>query len=113
MKKVVLFAFQGEKMCFNHLLFNLIDMHKKGIEARLVIEGQATKLVKVLIEENNPLFKEVLELDLIDSVCEACSKQTGVYEFIKNETDLVLNGELIGHPPMEPYVKDGYELVLL
>ncbi|SHH69102.1 hypothetical protein SAMN02745245_01947 [Anaerosphaera aminiphila DSM 21120] len=113
MKKVVFFAFQGEEMCFMHILFNAIDMHKKGIETKIVIEGKATALIKIMIEKENKLFKEVVELDLIDSVCKACSNQMGVLDFIKDNTNLPLNGDLLGHPPMAPYVQDGYEIITL
>lgn len=113
MKKVVFFAFQGEEMCFMHLLFNALDMHKKGIDTKIVIEGKATALVKIMVEKENKLFQEVRDLGLIDSVCKACSNQMGVLEFIENKTDLVLNGDLIGHPPMEPYIQNGYEIITL
>lgn len=113
MKKVVFFAFQGEKMCFNHILLNALDMHKNGIEAKIVIEGKSTALIKPLIEENNPLFSEAVSLGLIDSVCRACASQTGSLEFIETETDLPINSELIGHPPMAPYIKDGYNIITL
>ena len=113
MKKVVFFAFQGEPMCFTHILINAIDMHEKGIKTAIVIEGKATALVKKNIESGNPHFKKVMELGLIDSVCKACSNQMGVLEYIQDETDLVLNGDLNGHPPMEPYIRDGYEIITL
>ena len=32
MKKVVLFAFNGDFMCFIHVLLNALDMHEKGYE---------------------------------------------------------------------------------
>ena len=112
-KNVVFFAFQGEKMCFTHLLINAIDMNEKGINARIVIEGKATKLVKDMIEENNNIFNKVLELNLIDSVCKACSNQMGVLDFIKNNTELTLNDELFGHPPIAPYTENGFETIIL
>lgn len=113
MNKVVFFAFQGEKMCFLHLLFNAIDMHKKGIEAKIVIEGKATALVKPMVEEKNPLFMQAIDLQLIDSVCKACSNQMGVLDFIQNNTNLPLNDDLMGHPPMEPYIAQGCQLITL
>lgn len=113
MKKVVFFAFQGEEMCFTHILFNALDMHKKGIDTHIVIEGAATKLVKTMIEKENPLFLQVTELDLIDSVCMACSRQMGVYDFINDETDFKLGDELLGHPPIEPYIAKGYQVITL
>ena len=32
MKKVVLFAFNGELMCFIHVLLNALDMNERGHE---------------------------------------------------------------------------------
>ena len=55
MKKVVLFAFNGEPMCFVHVLLNALDMKEKGFEVRVVIEGAATKLIPDLAAEGNPL----------------------------------------------------------
>ncbi|RVU53949.1 cytoplasmic protein [Anaerosphaera multitolerans] len=113
MKKVVFYAFQGEEMCFMHLLFNAIDMHKKGIETKIVIEGKATALIKTMVESDNKLYKEVVGLGLIDAVCQACAHQMGVLEFVKNETDLPINADLLGHPPMAPYIKEGYDIITL
>ncbi|NLY21172.1 MAG: cytoplasmic protein [Tissierellia bacterium] len=113
MRKIVFFAFQGEPMCFTHLLFNAVDLHKKGHDVKIVIEGKATALIEKNIESNNPHFMEAKELGLIDSVCKACANQMGALDYIKNNTDLVLNGDLVGHPPMEPYVREGYEIITL
>ncbi len=113
MNKIVYFAFQGEKMCFNHILLYVLDLHKKGYEAKIVLEGQATKLVQILIEEEHPLFKQVMELNLIDSVCKACANQTGSLEYIENNTNLRIDGEMMGHPSMEPFIKDGYKIITL
>ena len=48
MKKVVLFAFNGDFMCFIHVLLNALDMHEKSYDVKIVIEGSATKLVPEL-----------------------------------------------------------------
>lgn len=100
-------------MCFLHLLFNAIDMNKKGIETKIVIEGKATALIPAMIEEENPLFKQVVDLNLIDSVCKACANQMGVLAFVQEKTSLPLNDELMGHPPMAPYIEKGYQLITL
>ena len=42
-KKVAIFAFNGETMCFAHALLNALDMKEKGYDIKLVIEGSATK----------------------------------------------------------------------
>ncbi len=113
MKKVVYFAFQKEKMCFMHILYNMLDLHEKGHTVKLVIEGASTALVQPLIEENNLMFKKVMDLKLIDSVCKVCAVQMKAYDFIKKETQLKLVDEMFGHPPMEPYLKEGYQVITL
>ena len=44
MKKIALFVFNGDPMCFIHVLLNALDMKEKGYEARIVIEGAAMEL---------------------------------------------------------------------
>ena len=48
MKKFALFVFNGDPMCFIHVLLNAIDMSEKGHEAKIIIEGAATKLIRWL-----------------------------------------------------------------
>jgi len=45
MKKVALFAFNGELMCFIHVLLNALDMNERGHQVKIVIEGAATSVV--------------------------------------------------------------------
>ena len=113
MKKVVFFTFMKEKMCFMHVLYNAIDFHEKGHTVKIVIEGASTALVQPLIEENNLMFKKVMELGLIDSVCKVCAVQMQAFDYISEHTDLYLEDEMFGHPPMEPYVKEGYQVITL
>ena len=55
-KKIAIFAFNGELMCFAHALLNAQDMHEKGYDVKVVIEGSATKLVPELAKKGNPMF---------------------------------------------------------
>ncbi|MEY8304443.1 cytoplasmic protein [Anaerosalibacter bizertensis] len=112
MKKVAFFAFNGEQMCFMHLLLNAVDMHEKGMEVKIVMEGKAVKLIKELEESNNKMYKKAKELNLFDSVCKACSAKMGVLEYNEN-CGIPLNGDLNGHPPMYPYISEGYEIITL
>ena len=58
-KRVVLVAFNGDPMCFVHVLLNALDMKEKGYEAKIVIEGSATKLVNELTDEKKPFSKHL------------------------------------------------------
>jgi hypothetical protein len=113
MKKVVLFAYNGEPMCFIHVLLNAIDMSERGYEAKIVIEGAATKLVPELATEANPmhrLYEKAKGLDLIDGACKACSNKMGVLEEIKAE-GLWLLDEMNGHPGMAQYLEEGFKVI--
>lgn len=113
MKKVALFAFGGEPMCFIHVLLNALDMSKRGYEVKIVIEGAATKLVPELGKEGNPMFQlyeKAKGLDLIDGVCKACSSKMGVLEGVKLQ-GLRLLDEMSGHPSMALYRENGFEII--
>ena len=112
MKKIALYAFKGEKMCFMHVLLNAVDMSSKDIEVKIVIEGEAVKLVEQFIKSKNPLFSKANRMGVIDCVCKACSVKFGVLEY-NEKSGIRLSGEMNGHPPMESYLKDGFEIITL
>lgn len=112
MKKIAFFAFKGEQMCFNHLLLNAIDLVENGHEAKIVIEGQAVKLVETLIEKENPVFKKARDLNIIHSICKLCSEALGAYDY-NSKTNIPLIDTMSGHVPMEPFVSKGYEIIVL
>ncbi len=114
MKKIVLFAFQGEAMCFVHVLLNALEMKSKGIDARIVIEGAATKVVPELAREGNPMhrpYKQAKEQGLIDGACRACSMKMEVLDAIEKE-GLTLLDEMSGHPSMTRYVNEGFDILI-
>lgn len=112
MNKVVFFAFRDHKMCFQHLLINTFDIIEKGGEAKIVFEGEAVKLPQLLDEEKNPLYAKAVEEKVIAGVCEACSRTMGVYEINKDLGLEMLTG-IKGHPAMEAYLSDGYQIITL
>ena len=94
MKKFALFVFNGDPMCFIHVLLNALDMKDKGCDTKIVIEGSATKLLPELDRPDNPLHKlweKVKEAGLVDGVCKACSNKLGTIEAAK-EQGLTLAG---------------------
>lgn len=112
MKKYVFFAFNGNPLCFIHVLLNVLDMDSKGIEARIVFEGEAVKLPKIMVESNNPLYKKVKEKGLVDSICKACSAKMEVLEY-NATTGIPLSDDMNGHPSMAGYLSRGYEIITL
>ncbi len=112
MEKVVFFAFNGNKMCFQHLLLNVLDYDKKGKATGLVIEGEAVRLVEELETSKHPLYTMAKEKGLILGICQACSAKLGVLEFNRT-TGLPILGDMSGHPSMEPYTAQGYAVITL
>jgi hypothetical protein len=110
MKKVLFYAMTGEKMCFQHILMNALDMHNTGFEVKIIFEGASVKLPSVLKEENNPLFAKALEAELIAGICFACSKVMGVFE-VNYALGLPMLDDMYGHAGMKTYLVDGYEVV--
>lgn len=110
MKKVLFYGMTGEKMCFQHILMNGLDLHESGVEVKIIFEGASVKLVSVFEEEANPLYKKGKEEEIIGGVCLACSKVLGVYE--KNlASGLKMLDDMSGHAGMKDYIKEGYEVI--
>lgn len=112
MSKFAFFAFKGNMMCFQHILLNALDLDAKGEKAKIIIEGEAVKLVQKLEESNNNAYFKAKEKGLIDCICKACSASLGVLEY-NQKTDIPLKGDMSGHPSMEAYTKEGYQIITL
>jgi len=113
MKKSILFVFNGDPMCFIHVLLNALDMKAEGCESRIVIEGAATKLLPELEKQANPmhvLWEKVKNQGLVAGVCRACSNKMGTLE-IADELGLTLLDEMSGHPSMRLYREQGYDII--
>ncbi len=114
MKKCALFAFNGEFMCFIHVLLNALDMQAQGHDVKVVMEGSATKLIPELATDGNPmhqLYRKARSQGLIDGVCKACSSKMGVLAQVEEE-GLPLVDEMSGHPSMARYMAAGYEILI-
>jgi len=120
MKKIALFALNGDPQCFVHVLLNGLDLREKGHDVAVVIEGSATLLIRTLGEEAEEgsdsqglhrLYEEVKERGLIDCVCRACSHRMGVVDDVERQ-QLSFGSEMNGHPSMSRYVDDGYEILV-
>jgi len=113
MEKVALFAFNGEPMCFVHVLLNALDMKEKGIDVKMIIEGAAVKLIPDFSSASSPLkplFNSAFGLDLIDGICMACSHKMGTQEAAK-ALGLRLLSDMSGHPSITRYRNEGYEIL--
>ena len=112
-EKIALFAFNGDPTCFIHVLLNAVDLHEKGAEVVVVIEGSATALVRELADKNDPfhtLYEKIKREGLVDCVCRACAHKMGSLEAVQTQ-NLPLCTELSGHPSMSRYLEKGYTII--
>ncbi|UKL14578.1 cytoplasmic protein [Dissulfurimicrobium hydrothermale] len=115
MKKIVIFAFRGEAMCFVHVLLNSLDLNKKDMGGRIVIEGEATRLIPGMERPDdflNNLYLKVKEKGLIDAVCKACSQKMGVLAEVER-LGLPIASDMSGHVAMAGYIERGFEIITL
>ncbi len=113
MKKVLLVAFQGQPMCFIHVLLNGLELQAAGHECKIIVEGEATTLIPEVIKTEHflhGLFTQAKEAGLIEGVCRACSMKMNVLENIE-ETGLPLLDDMSGHPGMVKYIESGFEII--
>ena len=114
MEKLALFAFNGDFLCFIHVLLNAINMQEKGHDVKIIMEGSATRLIPEIAQEGNPmlaLYRKAKEQHLIDGACKACSSKMNVAEAVEKE-GLPFLDEMSGHPSMSRYIDNGYRIIV-
>ena len=112
-RKIALFAFNGEPMCFVHVLLNALDMQARGWTVRVIIEGSATRTAAELADPDRPfakLYAKVRNAGLIDCVCKACSAKMGVLEQLRDQ-GLSPGADMSGHPGVGAYIEKGFEVL--
>lgn len=112
-KKVVLVAFNGELMCFVHVLLNALDMAARGYDVKVVIEGSATKTADILNDpatQFHKFYRQVKEQGLIDCACKACAAKMEALAGIEAQ-GLPLCSEMTGHPSLAKYIDAGYQVI--
>ena len=113
MEKIALFAFNGDPMCFIHVLLNALDFSDKDYEIKLVIEGSATKLIPELDNKDHPLhtlYEKVKKQVLLVGACKACSQKMGTLQAAEAQGLHVLE-DMSGHPSMENFIEQGYKII--
>jgi hypothetical protein len=113
MKSIAMFVFNGDPMCFVHVLINGLDLNAKGHEVKIIIEGAATRLIPDLDKTDhflNPLWEKVKQAALVEGACKACSQKMKTLEDAEKQ-GLALLDDVSGHPGMGRYMDAGYEII--
>lgn len=113
MRKVAMFVYNGSPFCFVHVLLNALDMHGRGDRVRIVMEGEATRLVAELETPDNwlnGLWTQARRAELVAGACNACARKLDVLEGIQ-ASGLALLDDMKGHPGMAAYRDRGYDII--
>jgi len=96
-------------------MLNAMDMKDRGYDVKVVIEGDATRLLSLLRNETKPfadVYRRFRERGLIDCVCKACATKNSVLPVVI-EQNLKFGDDISGHPAMAKYMEQGYEVIAL
>jgi hypothetical protein len=124
MARKVLFVLFAEDVCRqNHALMYALDLRDKGHEVKLILEGSATRMVSALrdAESAGPgaLLREARDKGILAGACGRASSGCASEDPARNVADVAeaagvrLLSEMRGHASIEPFVRDGYELVVV
>lgn len=111
--KFALFVFNGDPLCFIHVLLNALDMHAQGATVTIIIEGAAVKLIPELIRPDHPLaalWQRCLAAKLVAGVCLACATKMGTRQSAE-EQGFTMLADVSGHPGILAFRQRGYEII--
>lgn len=123
MARKVLFILFSEDACRqNHALMYALDLREKGHEVKLILEGSATRMVSALGDAGaapGALLREARDAGILAGACgrasSGCASEdpTRKVAEVAEAAGVRLLSEMRGHASIEPYVRDGYELVIV
>lgn len=111
--KYALFAFNGEAMCFVHVLLNALDLAARGHEVQIVVEGAACGLVPKFTEAGSPLaplWRQARDKGLVAGVCRACAAKLGTLTAAEAQ-GLPLLADMQGHAGMGGFLDRGFTII--
>lgn len=111
MQKFLIYAMEGQMMCFMHAMLNAEQLIEAGHEVKFIFEGASCALIPELEESQNKLYLGLKEQGTIAGVCLACSRTLGVYE-ANEASGIPFLDDMRGHAGTAAYVNDGYEVLV-
>jgi hypothetical protein len=117
-RKLLFLLFTDDACRQNHALMYALELKEKGHDVKLVLEGLATRMMGARAESRTgSLLREACAAGLVAGACERASSGCAsddpgrkVTELARERGVALLNG-LGGHADIEPFVREGYELV--
>ncbi|BDG02909.1 hypothetical protein [Anaeromyxobacter oryzae] len=121
-RKLLLVLFAEDSCRQNHALMYALDLHDKGHAVKLILEGAATKLVGTVQSAESrtgALLRQALDAGVLAGACGRASSGCASEDPTRKVADLAqaagvpLLADLHGHASIEPFVREGYEIVVI
>ncbi len=112
MQKQLFVLFNFNKGIFTHILLNAFDLTEKGYEVGVIFESEACRLISEYETNNNEKWERLKNKNLIAAVCEVCAKAMNSLDSAKRQ-NLPIDGSMYGHPALEKWIKDRYQIMLI
>jgi hypothetical protein len=120
-RKLLFILFSDDACRLNHALRYAIDLHQRGTATvQVIIEGPVTAVLGKVQDQSSTtaqLLRKTIDLGLVAGACRTASAGCSTGDPERQVTEavsdlgLALLGDLDGHAAVEPYVRDGYELI--
>jgi len=121
-RKFLFLLFSDDSCRQNHALMYALDLHNKGFEVRLILEGPATKLLADFARPDSragELLRQAHRAGIVAGACARASGGCASGDPTRKVTDvahthgIALLADLDGHAGIEPFVREGYEVIAL
>lgn len=121
MRKLLFLVFTDESCRQTHALMYALDLHRRGYQVRVVLEGVATKVMHELEVDQSrigSMLRDAREAGILAGACKRASGGCACDDPARNVVDLArehhiaLLDDLDGHAGIEPFVREGYEVIV-
>lgn len=121
-RKLLLVLFAEDACRQNHALMYALDLHEKGYAVQLILEGAATKLVSAIDSAESrtgALLRQARDAGLVAGACGRASSGCAGEDPTRKVADVAraagvrLLADLHGHASIEPFLREGYEVVII
>lgn len=121
-RKLLFVVFSDDACRQNHALMYAIDLHEKGYLVKVILEGAATKIIGAMESSESrtgALLRQARDAGLVAGACGRASSGCASDDPTRKVADLArasgidLLADLHGHAGIEPFLREGYELVAI
>lgn len=118
-RKLLFLVFADDACRQNHALRHALDLRRSGHEVKLVLEGQATRMLSQLGggSATGGLLAQARAEGIVAGACArasaGCSSGDPARDVaqLARAAGIALLSDLDGHAAIEPFVREGYEIV--